>query len=749
MGRAGTVIIVSERTCMMGCRCTRTNRSGPPGLGPAVYLTWVLLLAGLALAPPSIALAQASRADDELAEARRLNQEAATLYSSGKLAEAIPLVHRALAIQEKALGPEHPDVAASLDALAGLDRAQGNYREAERLYRRALAIREKALGRGNPALVLSLNNLAGLYRAQGKYAEAEPLYRRALAIEEESRGPENLSVAASLDNLAGLYRAQGKYAQAEPLYRRALAIGEKSRGPEDLDVAASLNNLAGLYHAQGRYAEAEPLYRRALAIGEKTLGPEHPNIAANLNNLALLYAAQGKSAESEPLQRRALAIQEKALGLEHPDVAGVLENFAAFLRKTNSAAVAQDMEARANHQGEARRDRSGEVRTASSKCRSGANTGRPSEGHEAELEDAVDKPEGSQEQDRHRTHPDQPPLASFPYLLVGRPPDQREHGQHDEQNRDLAQLHAKIEGHDGHRDGLKILEPLAQHAREAQPVDQTEREREHPPVTSLRDEEVLRGHVDDRRGDQRFGHRSWQTDQIESREQQRDAVGDCERRHHAHHVAQPLRREEQRHEERDVVVPDEDVMHAPQDELHGGAQDRRVESREGQVELVRAVFVIDFLHAPPRDDDRRLVVPDDGEEERGGKLNALHLGGRGEPEMLSRVRDVLLAGRSGGIDRLQRSGFGLYRVSVDVDLETLEQVGDDVRSRRLQLGLGELELTGRKPHNLFEARHSHVHRPENLVRPDLHVGGGEPLVVGRGGPGEEDEQDGEDERARY
>src|SRR5207237_10115490 len=103
MGRAGTVIIVSERTCMMGCRCTRTNRSGPPGLGPAVYLAWVLLLAGLALAPPSIVLAQASRADDELAEARRLNQEAATLYSSGKLAAAIPLVQRS---EERRVGEE-------------------------------------------------------------------------------------------------------------------------------------------------------------------------------------------------------------------------------------------------------------------------------------------------------------------------------------------------------------------------------------------------------------------------------------------------------------------------------------------------------------------------------------------------------------------------------------------------------------------------------------------------------------------
>src|SRR2546425_11282120 len=242
MGRAGTVTIASERTCMMGCRCTRTNRPGQPDLGLSLYLTWVLLSAGLVLAPPPSALAQASRPDDELAEARRLNQEAAALYSSGKFPEAIPLVQRALAIQEKALGPEHADVGASLDALAGLYRAQGQYRDAERLYRRALAIREKTLGRANPALALSLNNLAGLYRAQGKYAQAEPLYRRALVIEEESRGPEALVVAPSLDNLAGLYRAQGKYAQAEPLYRRGPSIREKRRGAGGPGDAARAGN---------------------------------------------------------------------------------------------------------------------------------------------------------------------------------------------------------------------------------------------------------------------------------------------------------------------------------------------------------------------------------------------------------------------------------------------------------------------------------------------------------------------------
>ncbi len=82
---------------------------------------------------------------------------------------------RALAISEKALGPEHPDVAQSLNNLAALYQTQGHYAEAEPLYQRSLAIWEKALGTEHPNVATSLNNLAGLYEAQGGYAEAEPL----------------------------------------------------------------------------------------------------------------------------------------------------------------------------------------------------------------------------------------------------------------------------------------------------------------------------------------------------------------------------------------------------------------------------------------------------------------------------------------------------------------------------------------------------------------------------------------------
>ncbi len=72
-------------------------------------------------------------------------------------------------------------MATNLNDLAGLYEAQGHYAEAEPLYKRALAIYEKALGPEHPHVAASLTGLAALYDAQGHYAEAEPLYQRALA----------------------------------------------------------------------------------------------------------------------------------------------------------------------------------------------------------------------------------------------------------------------------------------------------------------------------------------------------------------------------------------------------------------------------------------------------------------------------------------------------------------------------------------------------------------------------------------
>ena len=224
---------------------------------------------------------------------------------------------------------------------------RARYGEAESLCQCAVAIFEKALGPDHPSTATSLNNLAALYSSRGRYGEAESLYQRALAICERALGPDHANTAGSLiNNLGGLYRSQGRYGEAEPLYQRALAIREKALGPDHPDTATSLNNLAAIYDDQGRYAEAEPLYQRALGIDEKALGLDHPGTAIEINNLALLYYIQGRYGEAEPLYQRALAIKEKALGPDHPSTVLTVRNYAEFLRQRGRAAEAEKLEAR-------------------------------------------------------------------------------------------------------------------------------------------------------------------------------------------------------------------------------------------------------------------------------------------------------------------------------------------------------------------------------------------------------------------
>ena len=115
-------------------------------------------------------------------------------------------------------------MATTLNNLAGLYVSQGRYAEAEPLYRRSLVIYEKALGPDHPDVARTLGNLAGLYRAQGRYAEAEPLYRRSLVIFEKALGPDHPEVATTLNNLALLYDNQGRYAEAIRWKRRGTSI---------------------------------------------------------------------------------------------------------------------------------------------------------------------------------------------------------------------------------------------------------------------------------------------------------------------------------------------------------------------------------------------------------------------------------------------------------------------------------------------------------------------------------------------
>jgi len=114
--------------------------------------------------------------------------------------------------------------AADLNKRAMQFLARGRYAQAEPLLKRALAIQEKDFGSNHPATVSNLGSLANLYALQGQYAQAESFYRRALVTQEKTLGPDHPKIAMLLENIARIYRKTGREQEAEGLARRAVTI---------------------------------------------------------------------------------------------------------------------------------------------------------------------------------------------------------------------------------------------------------------------------------------------------------------------------------------------------------------------------------------------------------------------------------------------------------------------------------------------------------------------------------------------
>ncbi len=292
---------------------------------------------------PALEIRRRSLGPEHPDVAASLNDLALALQYRGDLAGAEPLYREALGIRRQALGEQHPDVATSLADLAWLLQSRGDLAGAESLYREALGIRRQALGEVHPDVAMSLSSLATVVEARGDLIGAESLYREALGIQRQALGGEHPNLAISLHNFSWSLQLQGDHAGAEPLLREALSIWRKALGDEHPTVATAVNSLAQLLQARGDLGGAELLYRESLAAFRKALGDEHPTVATSVDNLARVLHDRGALDAAEPLYREALASRRKALGEEHEDVGTGLNNLAVLLHARGDLAGAEPL----------------------------------------------------------------------------------------------------------------------------------------------------------------------------------------------------------------------------------------------------------------------------------------------------------------------------------------------------------------------------------------------------------------------
>jgi tetratricopeptide (TPR) repeat protein len=142
--------------------------------------------------------------------------------SHGKLDDAESLERQALAIRQKVLSPNHPDIAKSLYLVGDRMRERGEFNAAYPILTQALSMRIKIVGEDNPTSLDTMRSLGQTLEAQGKLAESEAMHRQAVGLWRQ-RGEENITQALSeLENLVRLLITEKKYDDAEQYLDEAL-----------------------------------------------------------------------------------------------------------------------------------------------------------------------------------------------------------------------------------------------------------------------------------------------------------------------------------------------------------------------------------------------------------------------------------------------------------------------------------------------------------------------------------------------
>lgn len=195
----------------------------------------------------------------------------------------------------------------------------GDHRRALEYKHKALAIRERVLPPDHPDLAISYNNVGYTYDDLGDHAKALEYKLKALEIREKVLPPDDPDLANSYNNVGYSYSKLGDRANALDFLQKALEIREKVLPPDHPDLATSYNNLGYTYGKLGDQDKQLEYYRKALEIRERVLSRNDPLIAASCNNIAFVYEEQQQYETALGWMRRALEIAEYSLPEDHPD----------------------------------------------------------------------------------------------------------------------------------------------------------------------------------------------------------------------------------------------------------------------------------------------------------------------------------------------------------------------------------------------------------------------------------------------
>ncbi|KAK5062765.1 hypothetical protein LTR84_004840 [Exophiala bonariae] len=213
---------------------------------------------------------EASAEEQEtLTLAALLNGHSISLFETGKVKKALPLMQKCLAIKKKHLPPDDEDLMCTINNLGNFEVSDDRWDSALDHFNAIVGFREAAVGHNKINIAVTYAGLGRVVLGQGNYAEADAYFEKAYKIAVDAFGVLGHCVADFAYARGNVALAQRRWVDAEKHYEEALDVErERKRGTLDLALAC-LFKLGCLKYEKGDYIAARSLLEQAQAIARE------------------------------------------------------------------------------------------------------------------------------------------------------------------------------------------------------------------------------------------------------------------------------------------------------------------------------------------------------------------------------------------------------------------------------------------------------------------------------------------------
>jgi hypothetical protein len=240
-----------------------------------------------------------------------------------RLAEAMQHEQKALALFERAFGPDSSWVGGAAAYVAGILDDDGRYSEALELLKRARRIIAQGSGPKSPLVAMVGVNHGQVQLNLGALDAAVAEHRDSLARAEEAMGREDYRAAQARMLLGRALVLSGRADEGLPLIEETLPIVERVHGRNSVFTADALQARAEGQEKLGRRGEALRGYREVVEI-RRGLGPGRDSeLAQALAQEGTLTLRQGEQAQALAELEEAYALAVRSLRTDHPIVAAI------------------------------------------------------------------------------------------------------------------------------------------------------------------------------------------------------------------------------------------------------------------------------------------------------------------------------------------------------------------------------------------------------------------------------------------